>query len=232
MGAMKDASHQLDWLVGGVSHPKPKEKTRKQNRAPPSTAKQLPLFDGRRWLSRRERLEEIRELNHRRKAALKRLPLWADVVGFHPTNESPPQTRGECPDTTKAPCPYIKCRMHLYRNDAPAGRPGLGRVPRGEKGHTQRVCGDFSDGDEENSILDGSAWVSWEPRPSCALALIEKNGPMSNQQVADVTGRHRTLIARLTKTAAIKAIRVAQEMGIEATDFIKALQSGLVQEGT
>jgi hypothetical protein len=122
--------------------------------------------------------------------------------------------------------------MHLYRNDAPAGRPGLGRVPRGERGHTQRVFGSFAGDDEENAVLDGEAWMTWTPRPSCALALIEKNGPMSNQQVADATGRHRTLIARLTKTAAIKAIETAKEMGIEPEDFIRALQSGLVQEVT
>ena len=45
---MKDASHQLDFLAGGLPEPKPPPKTRKQNRKPPAQpAPSLPLKERR-----------------------------------------------------------------------------------------------------------------------------------------------------------------------------------------
>lgn len=206
----KDASHQLDWLAGGQPEPRPPPKDRAVNkqapRAPPK--EQLALFDGRRWISKRQREAEIRELNERRKEALKRLPLIADLHGFRPTNRLPPATRAQCPDTSKTPCPFIRCRMHLYRNDEPAGRPGLASVPRDKNGFTASVKGDMADGERNTPVLDGDGWVRLQPRPSCALDLANaaqaRGRGMSNEEIGEATGRHRTLVARISKQACKK----------------------------
>lgn len=83
-----------------------------------------------------------------RKAHRKRLPIYqpslpVDDSGFADlAREGVPKTRGECP--VVRPCPYVRCRHHLFLVDADtrAGRPGLASVPRDAKGLTLAVAGD------------------------------------------------------------------------------------------
>jgi hypothetical protein len=58
---------------------------------------------------------------------------------------------------------------------------------------------------------------------SCALDLIERGQAMTNEQVGDALGRHRTLVARIVREGLGKAIAAAEEMGIERGDFMRAL---------
>ena len=60
---------------------------------------------------------------------------------------------------------------------------------------------------------------------SCALDEIEKRGEMSNEQVGDAIGRHRTLTARIVPKAFEKAKRVAAEMfGMSEADLLRGLR--------
>ena len=60
--------------------------------------------------------------------------------------------------------------------------------------------------------------------PSCALDEIQRKGKMSNEQVGDAIGRHRTLVARELKDALRKACETAEdEFGMEREDFVAAL---------
>jgi hypothetical protein len=146
----------------------------------------------------------------KQRAARRSLPLVADLHGFEPTLEAPPRTRGECPDTGQRPCPFVRCRHHLYRDDEPAGRPGLANVPRGPKGQTVRVEGDMANGKRSPPQLDASAWVTLKPRPSCALVVAEQVARradlMGNNELGDLLGKHRTLIARTWQRAIRKFI--------------------------
>lgn len=65
------------------------------------------------------------------------------------------------------------------------------------------------------------------PRPvsSCALNCIKQAGrAMTNSEVGDVLGRHRTLIARETKRALEKAKRIAAELGMSEADLLRGLR--------
>lgn len=52
--------------------------------------------------------------------------------------------------------------------------------------------------------------------PSCSLDLIDKHGRMTNEQIGDAVGRHRTLVAREVRRAAIKM----RAMGVDVRDVI------------
>jgi hypothetical protein len=75
----------------------------------------------------------------------KRLPVIQPELigdrGFDPKT-GVPRTRGECP--TERPCPFVRCRWHLFMEDAEhrAGRPGLSSVKRDSKGLTTSQLGD------------------------------------------------------------------------------------------
>jgi len=70
-----------------------------------------------------------------------------------------PATRADCP--TQRPCPHLRCRYHLALVDAEhrAGRPGLGSVPRDEKGLTLAVSGDA--GAERPGTTVSPSWLQW-----------------------------------------------------------------------
>jgi hypothetical protein len=140
--------------------------------------------------------------------ARKHLPLIADLHGFEPTLEPPPRTRGECPDVGQRPCPFVRCRHHLWREDEPPGRPGLASVPRDANGCTLRVLGDYAQGQGSRARLDASAWVRTTPRPSCALHVADQVArsadAMENTELADAMGKHRTLTLILLKRAVRK----------------------------
>lgn len=57
------------------------------------------------------------------------------VDKFNPV-EGVPESRAACP--TQRPCPRVRCRWHLFMEDAEhrAGRPGLSSVKRNARGHT------------------------------------------------------------------------------------------------
>jgi hypothetical protein len=60
---------------------------------------------------------------------------------------------------------------------------------------------------------------------SCALdAIKRKGGSMSNEEVGDAVGRHRTLVARENLKALEKACRRAVDMGMTRSDFAEALR--------
>lgn len=59
---------------------------------------------------------------------------------------------------------------------------------------------------------------------SCALDMA-KRGKLSNQEIGDGLGRHRTLVAREVKSALGKAGDVAEEMGIDRADLARALMA-------
>jgi len=210
-----------------------------------------------------------------------------------------PKTRDECRDGLR-PCPYVRCRWSLFREDAEhrAGRPGIGNVPRDARGLTLRMHGNAGSEragttlrpawlelerrckamlvfDEEGRFVEFDFttgfnrpdWGSWDAMvihpgepveilsdeygellakasmrdgqlvmdrqipfgvaatvviervrgvPSCALDLIERHGKMSNEQVGDAIGRHRTLVAREVKRAGKKL----KGMGVDLRDLL------------
>lgn len=59
--------------------------------------------------------------------------------------------------------------------------------------------------------------------PSCGLDLIERHGKLTNQQIGDGIGRHRTLVAREVKAALRKLIEEGKRQGVEAMDLMRAI---------
>lgn len=60
---------------------------------------------------------------------------------------------------------------------------------------------------------------------SCALDEIARHGkPMTNEQVGDAIGRHRTLVAREVRKALGKAARVASGMGMTEGELLRGLR--------
>jgi hypothetical protein len=92
--------------------------------------RRLPFLD---QPDNRKRIYRISRRQARVRRSLPMLPLpdtrFAPVAGV-------PATRGDCP--TQRPCPHVRCRHHLYLEDAEhrAGRPGLASVPRDSRGWT------------------------------------------------------------------------------------------------
>lgn len=70
-----------------------------------------------------------------------------------------PRTRGECP--TQRPCPHVRCRYHLFLEDADrrAGRPGLSSVPRDSRGLTLSTPGHA--GNERPGTTLRPAWLTY-----------------------------------------------------------------------
>lgn len=127
-------------------------------------------------------------------------PRWMPDADGHP-----PATRGECPDTSKVMCGAWRCRYFLLRIDAHdrAGRPGLANVPRNDMGHTEKVLGIVGT-ERPESTLD-PRWLdengNYRHIPTCALDEIDRRGKIENEQIGDLMGRHRTLIARVWQSA-------------------------------
>ncbi len=59
---------------------------------------------------------------------------------------------------------------------------------------------------------------------SCALDEVQKHGAMTNTQIGDAIGRHRTLAARIVKGALGKAMTNAAEMGMSEADLLAGLR--------
>ena len=59
---------------------------------------------------------------------------------------------------------------------------------------------------------------------SCALDEIEKRGELTNEQVGDAVGRHRTLVGREVKRATGRAVEAAGRMGMSADDLMAGLR--------
>ncbi len=59
---------------------------------------------------------------------------------------------------------------------------------------------------------------------SCALDEVQKHGAMTNTQIGDAIGRHRTLAARIVKNALGKAMTNAAEMGMSEADLLAGLR--------
>jgi hypothetical protein len=236
----------------------------------------------------------------------KRLPVLQSHLpvadnAFTPREGLPAGGRAEC-RTGKRHCEYVRCKWHLFRDDAEhrAGRPGLANVPRDSAGLTLAAPGHAghesagttlrpawlkvrgleverevklyvstgADGGyefheirhgtldywrahvhrgERLRVFDGDGIVSaghlradgaielevalpvdivYSPRAirlvrvrpieSCALDLIERGQVMSNEQVGDAIGRHRTLVARVVKGGAGRVL----EAGMDLRDIV------------
>jgi hypothetical protein len=121
------------------------------------TDDQLPLALGPSNTTRR-----ANRISKRASKARRRLPViqptLIDESGYRPV-AGVPRTRGECPDTKLGPCVWVRCRYHLFREDAEtrAGRPGLASVPRDEKGLTISQPGDA--GKERPGTTLRPAWL-------------------------------------------------------------------------
>ena len=254
-----------------------------------------------------------------RRAARKRLPVLQAYLPVADDTFKPvagvPGTRAQCPDTSTAHCPHVRCKWHLFleTGEHRAGRPGLANVPRDARGLTlpsagaagqQRpgttlrpawlhvrglelerevlayvssdqvlhevrngtfdywsarlhvgeaievydnvtVLGDWSDVlliAKGSKQADGSLLLDRElPEyvvessdsvllrrvrrvSSCALDEIEKRGEMSNEQVGDAVGRHRTLVGREVKRATGRAVESAARMGMSADELMAGIR--------
>lgn len=131
--------------------------------------------------------------------------------------DSVPATFGDCPS---GPCPHVRCRYNLWRDDTPSGRPGLGSVPRGERGRTLPVLGQFATASPPTL---SPRWLESPTPESCALRVAGR-GPQTNTQTGGVTSRHRTLVARDVKRALSKAKRVAAGMGMSEEELLRGLR--------
>lgn len=134
-----------------------------------------------------------------------------------------PATRGDCP--VVRPCVHVRCREHLWtmlggEDGVRAGRPGLSRVPRNAAGLTLSVLGD-NGGERAGTTLE-ARWLESPMPPSCALDEASR-GPLSNEQVGEAIGRHRTLVAQVNKDALAHAIEEGKARGIAPADLLDAL---------
>jgi hypothetical protein len=74
------------------------------------------------------------------------------------------------------------------------------------------------------SGVSGLLLTRVRPIASCALDLIERHGKLTNEQTGDAIGRHRTLVARVVRSAMDRAIEVAAEMGMTEGDLLRGLR--------
>lgn len=241
----KPAAHQLSLPMAGSSTSRLVRTTRVANKKRGQATHELTqacLFDDRRAYSRIPpgfySPEVIRDADH---------PVDIEMSGYsheqHVLNRAArvlagtfeplpgvPRTRGDCPaDREHTGCPYVRCRFHLWRIDGGidgnrAGRPGLARVPRNEKGLTVRFPGDML-GDRAPTTLM-PRWLEPGPvAPSCALDEVDRLGKMTNEQTGHAMNRHRTLVARELKTGTRNAIEEAEEMGMDAHELMTAIRA-------
>lgn len=139
---------------------------------------------------------------------------------FEPV-ETVPETRDQCPEDRKSVgCPHVRCRHHLWI--APlAGRPGLGKVPRDERGLVLSTPGQIEPHGEQVRLearwLEGGRVAT-----SCALD-VAISGCKGNLAVGHALQRHRTLAAREVEEALRAGCEAAEDAGIERADFVRAL---------
>ena len=78
----------------------------------------------------------------------------------------------------------------------------------------------------ERVFVSSSALVLTRVRgvSSCALDEIDRRGKMSNEQVGDCIGRHRTLVGREVRKALGKAVRIAEGFGMSEGDLLSGLR--------
>jgi hypothetical protein len=115
-------------------------------------------------------LAELKE----RRARLQRLGAYVDVRA---TGErlylrlDVPRTRQDCPTTR--PCPHVRCRDHLWRDDADdrAGNPEIGEGP-------------------QTTLSVSAPWISKKLAASCAIDSFDMGG-MSVQDIAKAMQMHR-----------------------------------------
>lgn len=143
-----------------------------------------------------------------------------------------PASREECPDTSVTMCGAIWCRWHLLRVDGGpdgdrSGRPSLGRATRGERGWTASQPGDL--GDERPGATLDPLWLDengeFRHVETCALDVVRRHGaPMTNEQTGVMIGRHRTLAARIVKSALARYIEVSAEQGIDEASALRGIR--------
>lgn len=104
--------------------------------------------------------------------AVVRLPI---VGSWFQPKTGVPANRNECPDTTQNPCPYVRCRYHLFLEDAEhrAGRPGLASVPRDARGWTISQPGDMGGEGPGTSLM--ARWLELE-RSAKVQVVIDEQG--------------------------------------------------------
>lgn len=90
-----------------------------------------------------------------------------------------PHTRADCKWVPR-PCPYVACRHNTYASWGPGHRIKIARKP------------------------DGTPYSDPLERPaetSCVLDLVEKWGPMTYEEIAEVLGLSRERVRQLIQSA-------------------------------
>lgn len=98
--------------------------------------------------------------------------------------EGVPASREEC-RTGPRPCPYVRCKWHLWRIDSAdrAGKPHNGM----RAGTTLRP-----------------AWLEWPLPPSCAADYFDR-GESSSSEIATALGTHRGNVWLIWKREHVRA---------------------------
>lgn len=197
-----DTDHVVDFQVSSAPRPPRKIKHRSGNspeiqrdsaiEVEPANMTALPIDDNRRrsWLAYRTA---------------------RTLAGSYEPVTSVPPTRGDCP--TERPCVHLRCVYSLYREDEPAGRPGLSDCPRNAHGYTVSHGGDLG-GENQPRIDPRAPWLRHPLPPSCALDVADE-GIHDNLSLGLVMSKHRTLVARLV----VRACRSLAERGVAAADL-------------
>jgi len=136
-----------------------------------------------------QRSREItRRANRISRRSSKLRVLQPELVADHAFAPLPgvPRTRGDCP--TARPCPYVRCRYHLWAEDAEhrAGRPGLASVPRDEHGHTLSTPGHV--GDERPGMTLRPVWLKYRGLE------VEREVRVYINEAGDVLGTRRGML--------------------------------------
>jgi hypothetical protein len=122
--------------------------------------------------------------------------------------DSVPATRGDCPT---GPCPHVRCRFHMWRQDEQPGRPGLSAAPRDEHGRVVSRSGELGARKPPTLV---PRWLEVPTPESCALRVAEA-GPHSLDEIAEIEDKHRTLIGGVLR----RALRKLKAAGVTTEDL-------------
>jgi hypothetical protein len=148
-----------------------------------------------------------------------------------------PKTRADCPDTTQKPCPHVRCRYHLFLEDAEhrAGRPGLAAVPRDERGLTISKTGDLGDAGPGTSLA--ARWLELE-RSAKVHLLFDENGRVTDAlHYYPLSSRDHTRWVLKNKRIGtldtlLPFLRVGEPMDVYNDNHEKTCSAELTADGT
>lgn len=107
-----------------------------------------------------------------------------------PWDEQRPRTRADCIGRPR-PCPWVSCKHHLLVDVTPAGgivvnAPAISEVERGRNRLPVFKRNELSRCEVDEVVLEELDRAERQGWPTCALDVVEENGPITLERVATI----------------------------------------------